>query len=188
MLSPVKKLLLATGGVVGLVFALVIFNALRYLVFWFPTEAVSFASGDVTIAGTLIKPSDTGPFPAVIILHGSGPESMEGPGYRLAANMFARSGFAVLLYDKRGVGESSGDFESAQFSDFIADAVAAVEYLAGREDIDAGNIGVQGNSEGGWFTPEVAHTTGKVAFIFNRVGPPLPWMENVIWEGVEPPQ
>ena len=88
----------------------------------------------------------------------------------------------MLLYDKRGVGDSGGDFESAHYRDFIDDAVAAVRYMADRPDIDAQNIGLQGNSESGWFTPEVAQVTGRVAFIFNRAGPPLAWMDNVIWE------
>jgi pimeloyl-ACP methyl ester carboxylesterase len=54
--------------------------------------------------------------------------------------------------------------------------------LAERDDIDATRIGLHANSESGWFTPEIAVRTGKVAFVFNRVGPPLSWMENVIWE------
>ena len=177
----------ALGKIIGalLLFAILLFgyNYLRFVVFWAPTEAVAFESEPgITIRGTLIKPADSGVFPAVVMLHGSGPESRSGPGYRVLSNMIVRSGVAVLLYDKRGVGVSDGDFESALYDDFVNDAVAAVRYLATRDDIDAGNIGVHGNSEGGWFTPEVAHRTGQVAYIFNRVGPPLSWIDNVIWE------
>jgi len=178
----IRKSLKSLGALLMLGLSVVLFNYLRYIVFWFPTESVTFDSDGVEIRGTLIKPADEGVFPAVVILHGSGPESRDGPSYHVIANTIVRSGMAVLLYDKRGIGESGGDFESALYQDFVADAVSAVRYLAGRDDIDADNIGLQGNSEGGWFTPEVAHTTGQVAFIFNRVGPPLSWVENVIWE------
>ena len=169
--------------VIAFVITLVLYNYLRFIVFWSPTENVAFTSEDGTrLSGTLVKPSDEGIFPAVVMLHGSGPESMDGPSYHVIANTIVRSGFAVLLYDKRGVGASAGDFDTALYRDFVADAVAAVDYLATRDDIDTSGIGVQGNSESGWLTPEVAHTTRKVAFVFNRVGSPLSWVETVLWE------
>lgn len=180
--SVARKVLKALAALVILGSSVVLFNYLRYIVFWFPTETVAFESDGVEIRGTLVKPSDEGAFPAVIILHGSGPESMREPSYHIIANTIVRSGMAVLLYDKRGVGQSGGDFESSLYRDFVADAISAVAYLAGRDDIDADSIGLQGNSEGGWLAPEVAYRTGQVAFIFNRAGPPLSWVENVIWE------
>jgi pimeloyl-ACP methyl ester carboxylesterase len=182
LMMIVKKVGKVLGFVILLVLVVVTFNYLRHFVFWLPTEDVAFESDGVQIRGTLIKPSDDGVHPAVVILHGSGPESRSGPGYRVISNAIARSGLAVLFYDKRGVGESGGDFGSATYADFVADGVAAVRYLASRDDIDADKIGLEGNSEGGWFTPEIAYTSGQVAFIFNRVGPPLSWVENVIWE------
>ena len=162
--------------------ALAIFNITRYLVFWSPTEDITFRGGSFEMSGTLVKPSEEGRFPAVIVLHGSGPESLDGPSYKVIATTLVRSGFAVLLYDKRGVGNSGGDFESALYSDFIEDAIAAVRYLRGRHDIDIDRIGLFGNSESGWFTPEIAYRTDNIAFIFNRVGPPLPWIDTVLWE------
>ena len=183
MKSIAKMIAGLVGMVLLLAVALLTWNYLRFMVFWAPTEEVAFESDPgITIRGTLIKPADEGTFPAVVLLHGSGPENRSGPGYRALTNVIVRSGVAVLLYDKRGVGESDGDFGSAEYSDFIADAVAAVNYLAERDDIDPRNIGLHGNSESGWLTPEIAHTTGRVAWVFNRVGPPLAWMDNVIWE------
>lgn len=171
------------GGLVLLLAALVAYNYLRHIVYWLPTEAVTFHSADGTsLAGTLLKPDGEPPHAAVVMLHGSGPEGRSGPGYRILSNAIARSGVAVLFYDKRGVGDSGGDFDSALYRDFIADAIAAVDYLAGRDDIDDSRIGLHTNSEGGWFGPEIAVRTGKISFIFNRVGPPLSWMDNVIWE------
>ena len=177
-----KKLASLFAWSFALLAALVIFNIRRYLVFWSPTEDITFRGGSFEMSGTLIKPSEEGRFPAVIVLHGSGPESLDGPAYKVIATTLVRSGFAVLLYDKRRVGNSGGDFESALYSDFIEDAIAAVRYLRGRHDIDIDRIGLFGNSESGWFTPEIAYRSGNIAFIFNRVGPPLPWIETVLWE------
>jgi pimeloyl-ACP methyl ester carboxylesterase len=177
-----KKLASLFAWSFALLAALVIFNITRYLVFWSPTEDITFRGGRFEMSGTLVKPSEEGRFPAVIVLHGSGPESSDGPAYKVIATTLVRSGFAVLLYDKRGVGNSGGDFESALYSDFIEDAIAAVRFLRGRHDIDIDRIGLFGNSESGWFTPEIAYRTDNIAFIFNRVGPPLPWIDTALWE------
>ena len=177
-----KKLATLFAWSFALLAALAIFNVTRYLIFWSPTEDITFRGETFEMSGMLIKPSEEGSFPAVIVLHGSGPESLGDPAYKVAANTLVRSGFAVLLYDKRGVGDSGGEFESALYGDFISDAIAAVHYLRGRDDIDATRIGLFGNSESGWFTPEIAFRSGNIAFIFNRVSPPLPWMDTVLWE------
>lgn len=166
----------------ALLAALVLFNVIRHIVFWTPTEEVTFTSGDLEMSGLLVKPAEEGLFPGVVILHGSGPETYNDPAYRITATTLVRSGFAVLLYDKRGAGSSGGDFESALYGDFISDAIAAIEYLRNRHDIDANRIGLFGNSESGWFTPEIAYRAGNIAFVFNRVGPPLPWIDTVLWE------
>jgi len=166
----------------AMLMALVLYNWIQYLTYWVPTEDIDFMSGDIRMSGILVKPADEGTFPAVVVLHGSGPESLSGPAYKATANILARSGFAVLLYDKRGVGASGGDFDTALYGDFIDDAVAAVSYLRGREDINADRIGLFGNSESGWFTPEIAARSENIAFIFNRVGPPLSWIDTNLWE------
>ena len=166
----------------ALLAAIVLFNVFRYLVFWSPTEEVTFRSGDIELSGLLVKPGEEGRYPAVVILHGSGPESYSDPSYKITAATLVGSGFAVLLYDKRGVRGSGGDFNSALYVDFVDDAVAAVNYLRTRNDIDIHRIGLFGNSESGWLTPEIAYRIGDIAFIFNRVGPPLPWLDTVRWE------
>jgi len=177
-----KKLVSLFVWSFALLAAVIIFNVTRYLMYLSPTEAVTFRSSGFEISGVLVKPADEGVFPAVVILHGSGPESLSDPAYKATANTLVRAGFAVLLYDKRGVGESSGDFETALYSDFVDDAIEAVRYLRNHENIDADRIGLFGNSESGWFTPEIAYRSKNIAFIFNRVGPPLPWIDTVLWE------
>lgn len=176
----VRKIGLAVAALVVLVAVLAAYTAARFFVFWSPTEEVAFNSGGVELAGTLIKPSGASVYPAVVIVHGSGPETRGL--YRVEAKALVRGGFAVLIYDKRGTGASGGDFDTAVYRDFIADATAAVRYLASRNDIDGGRIGLVGVSEGGWFTPEIAVLTGGIAFIVNQAGPPLSWMETVLFE------
>jgi pimeloyl-ACP methyl ester carboxylesterase len=176
------KFLKVIGAAVALILLLLFYNVARHLVFWGPTETVTFESGGTSLVGTLAKPRGSGLFPAVIVLLGSGPETRNGPGYRINAKNMLRHGFAVLIFDKRGSGDSGGDLDTATFADFAADAEAAVRYLASRDDIDGDAIGLLANSESGWYSAEVAADTRKVAFIINRVGPPLPWIDTVSWE------
>ena len=173
----------AAGALLLLITALVGYNYLRHIIYWLPSESVTFESSDGTVlAGTLLKPDSEPPYSAVVMLHGSGPENRSGPGYRILSNAIARSGVAVLFYDKRGTGESSGDFDSALYRDFITDGIAAVQYLANREDVDASRVGLHANSEGGWFAPEIAVRTGQIAYIFNRVSPAFSWIDTNLWE------
>jgi len=179
MLTKVSKIALALFTFLSL---LVAYVALRHVVYWFPAEEITFESGDITLAGTLVRPTTTDHFPAVVLLHGSGPEPRSDPPTRVVVNVLLRNGFAVLFYDKRGVAASGGDFDAALYPDFIDDAIAAVEYLTTRPDIDTRLIGLYTVSEGVWFGPEVAVRTGKVAFIFNKVGSLLPAEESWLWE------
>lgn len=186
MKAMVKKTAVMAAILLAAALGVGLYNYLRFIMISAPAERVTFASGtagaQIQLVGQLVKPARDGIFPAVIILHGSGRESMAEPSYRATLNTLVRSGFAVLLYDKRGVGQSGGDFATALYRDFSADASAAVRYLAERDDIDSQHIGLQANSESGWFAPEVAAGTGQVAFIFNRVGSPLSWIDTVAWE------
>ena len=170
------------GATLVMAVLLVIYNVLVHLVFWGPKETVSISSGDVSIACTFAKPGKEGVFPAVVVLLGSGPETRSGPAYRLNASNMLRHGFAILICDKRGAGDSGGDFDTATFYEFASDAKASVGHLASRPDVDATRIGLLANSESGWFSAQIAAETGQVAFIINRVGPPLPWIDTVLWE------
>lgn len=131
-------------------------------------ETVSIHHGDVTLAGTLTKPLKPAPYPTVILLHGSNAQSRYGQNafLSLVADHFARHGFAVLAYDKRGVGESTGKQVDV---DLETDAVAAVEFLRRRSDIDPKAIGLWGISQGGMIAPQVASLT-SIAFIINTSG------------------
>lgn len=118
-------------------------------------EEVTFENGDVTLAGTLTLPEGDGPFPVVVLMTGSGPQDRDEVvvlGFRtfgVLADHLTREGVAVLRYDDRGVGASTGVWEEASMDDFASDALSAVAYLLTRDDIDGDKIGLMGHSEGG---------------------------------------
>jgi uncharacterized protein len=108
------------------------------------------------MAGTLRLPAGARGG-AVALVHGSGPQTRDGPfgGYlRAIAELFAASGVVALSYDKRGCGESSGEWETASFADLAADASAAVDLLRGIDGVD--HVGLWGSSQAGWILPLVA--------------------------------
>lgn len=177
-----KQLLRLTGLIFSLALLLFAYNGLRHLVIWGDAEEVIIASDGINIACTFTKPGDEGPYPTILELLGSGPETRGEVSYRVNANNLLRHGFAVMFCDKRGSGDSGGEYATATFAEFTEDAIAAVRYLAARDDVRPDQLGLLTNSESGWYAPEVAATTGQVAFIMNRVGPPLSWIETVRWE------
>ena len=144
----------------------------------FITEEVSFMNGETKLAGTFSLPSLDGPYPAIVLISGSGPQDRDGatraiPGYQpfaLIAKHLTSNGFAVLRYDDRGVGESTGDYIEAEEEDFIKDAKAAVRFLQGREDIRPETVGVLGHSEGALIAAIVASNNPDVAFVISMAG------------------
>lgn len=136
----------------------------------FRTEDVQFRNNDVTLSGTLVMPATPGPHPAVVWIHGRGKAARAG--FRGFARVLAQRGIASLIYDKRGVGASTGDHDKSGMHDFAADALAALEFLATRAEIDRQQIGVHGTSAGGWVADIVATRTKiPLAFIVTNVGP-----------------
>jgi dipeptidyl aminopeptidase/acylaminoacyl peptidase len=145
-------------------------RTIRPVVIPIQTHDVSWKNGDVTLAGTVVTPAGPGPFPAIVWLHGRGKATRQG--HRGLARIFAERGIASLIYDKRGAGESTGDHDTATILDVANDAIAGIEYLATRSDIDRTRIGLRANSAGAWAAPLVA-TRSKVpiAFVVTTVGP-----------------
>ncbi len=133
------------------------------------------ASG-ATLAGTLTKPEGAGPFPAVLLIPGSGPHDRDETilGHKpflLLADYLTRHGVAVLRYDDRGVGESTGDFSAVTSANLANDAAAGVRYLLTRSDIDKSHVGLIGHSEGGVLAPLVALEMREVDFVVLLAGP-----------------
>jgi uncharacterized protein len=121
-------------------------------------------------------PEGEGPFPAVVLISGTGQNTRDEDvwGHKvfvILADALNRTGIAVLRYDKRGVGGSSGDYDSATTADFTSDAEAATAWLKTQPQIDAKRIGVLGHSEGGIIAPAVAAADESVAFVVMIAGP-----------------
>ena len=109
----------------------------------------------VTLAGELTMPPGEGPFPAVVLITGSGPhdrnEVVSGHKvFLVLSDHLTRRGYAVLRYDDRGIGDSTGDFATATTHDFATDAAAALSWLRTQPGIDGGWAGYAGHSEGGY--------------------------------------
>jgi pimeloyl-ACP methyl ester carboxylesterase len=134
------------------------------------------AKDAITLAGTLTMPPTGGPFPAVLLITGSGREDRNETiyGHRLflvLADYLTRRGIAVLRVDDRGVGGSTGDFAQASSEDFARDVLAGVEYLKTRKEIDPQRLGLIGHSEGGIIAPLAVVDSNDVAFIVLMAGP-----------------
>jgi uncharacterized protein len=136
-----------------------------------------------TLAGTLTLPGGPGPFPAVALVHGSGPTARDESS--IYAAYFVSRGFAVLAYDKRGIGESGGRYpgEGAS-SDALAlysrDAAAALRFLAARPEVDPVRVGLAGDSQAGWIMPTAA-ALSPAHFVVAFVGPTVSVGEQELW-------
>lgn len=148
--------------------------------FHYRTEDVVVDSAPgVKLAGTLTLPQGRGPFPAAVMITGSGAQDRDETilghkPFAVIADRLTRDGIAVLRVDDRGFAKSTGDFASATDDDFAIDAAANVAFLRRRPDIDPNRIGLIGHSEGGLVAPKVAAKDPKLAFIVMMAGPGVP--------------
>lgn len=137
-----------------------------------------FSNGNVRLAGTVISPTTGETHPAIILVHASGAEDRE---YVLPfARFLIRHGVAIFGYDKRGVGGSTGDWNTASSEDLAGDVVAAFEYLKTRNDIDPTQIGLLGWSQAGWIMPLAATRAKDLAFLISLSGAGVPGSETTI--------
>ncbi len=135
-----------------------------------------------TLAGTLTIPEGEGPFPAMVLVSGSGQQNrdeelMNHRPFWVIADYCARHGIAVLRYDDRGIGGSTGEVENATSMDFSYDAEAAFDYLRNRKEINATKVGILGHSEGGVINFMVAARRPEVAFLVSLAGPSVNGIE-----------
>jgi|CXWL01.1.fsa_nt_gi pimeloyl-ACP methyl ester carboxylesterase len=138
-------------------------------------EPVRFPSGPLRLAGTLHRPAGPGPFPAVVLLHGSGTLERGNWSYRSWIEPFLGRGFAVLAFDRRDAGENlppdPQPMPAPDLDTLAEDAVAAVDFLAARREIDGRRIGLSGGSQGGWVALAAAARSKQVAFLVLRAAP-----------------
>lgn len=150
----------------------------------YASRQVSFPGGspDVVLAGTLTLPEGVGPFAVVVLMSGSGPQDRDESlapvarikPFALIADALTRAGIAVLRYDDRGVGASTGDYSTAVIADLTADGQAAVDFAASQPQVDPDRIGILGHSEGGIYIATIAAHDPRVAFAISMAGPASP--------------
>lgn len=150
-------------------------------------EEVAFPNeqAKISLAGTLTVPMGQGSFPAAILISGSGPHDRDETvaGHRpflVLADHLTRKGIAVLRFDKRGIGKSTGVYDQATSEDFAGDVQAALSYLRSRKEIDSKRIGLIGHSEGGLIAPMVAARSRDVAWIVLLAAPALKGEETLL--------
>ena len=141
-------------------------------------EEVTFRDRDVVLSGTLVLPSSKGPHPALIRIQGAGPQTRRNA----FDGWFAYHGVAYLSFDKRGTGTSTGDWREAGISELADDVLAAVRFLRQRNDIDPDQIGIEGDSEGGWIAPVVATRDPRIKFVVIWAGPAMDYVPELMNE------
>jgi pimeloyl-ACP methyl ester carboxylesterase len=140
-----------------------------------PVRYSNPSAPDVVLAGTLTKPSSGGPFPAVLLITGAGPQDRDETiathkPFLVLADYLTRRGIAVLRVDDRGTAESTGNFVAATTQDFASDAEAGVHYLLSRSEIDPKHIGLIGHGEGAIIATMVAANMPQVSFLVLLAG------------------
>jgi transcriptional regulator GlxA family with amidase domain/pimeloyl-ACP methyl ester carboxylesterase len=134
----------------------------------YTTSDVQFTSDGVTLSGTILAPRTAGKHAAVVFLHGSGAEGRWASHF--TADYLARHNVVALIYDKRGVGASSGDWKTSSLEALAHDGRAAIHLLAQRNDVDPGRVGLFGHSQGGFIAPYVASENPEVRWIIDADG------------------
>jgi len=148
----------------------------------FIPEAVTYNSDGGSLAGLLMLPRREGPHAAVVVVHGAGYGTRERARELLIAESLLANNVAVLTYDKRGCGLSSGDWTKASYEDLAADALAGVDFLRSRPEIRANAIGLYGHSQGGMIVPIAAARSPHVAFVINESGSAVPLTDAELYQ------
>jgi dienelactone hydrolase len=146
-------------------------------------EEVSFEGPGAHLSGTLCLPTRKGPHPALVVVHGSGPQTRDDTW--AMTDRFARAGIACLAYDKRGSGKSTGDWHNAGFDVLADDVLAAVEFLRGRPDIRSDMIGLWGVSQAGWVIPLAASKSNHIAFCIPVSGAGVCPADQELWRRIQ---
>jgi dienelactone hydrolase len=139
-------------------------------------------SQDISLAGLLFVPEGDGPFPAAVVIHGSGTSRRDNGWYLTLTKHLQDSGIVVLLPDKRGSEKSEGDWRTSSFEDLATDALAALGHLRAQQSVPLSSIGVIGMSQGGWIAPLVASHDDDLAFLISMVGSVVTPREQLLYE------
>jgi fermentation-respiration switch protein FrsA (DUF1100 family) len=143
---------------------------------------------NVTLAATFTIPQGKGPFPAVVLITGSGPQDRDETllGHKpflVLSDYLTRHGIAVLRADDRGTAKSTGDFKTGTTADFATDTEAGIAYLKARPEVDPHKIGLIGHSEGAVIAPLIAARNKDVAFLVMMAGTGVPGDQILVAQG-----
>jgi pimeloyl-ACP methyl ester carboxylesterase len=144
---------------------------------------LTYMNGEIRLAGVLLTPIESGEYPAAVLLHGSGTSDRSNGWARSIAETLVSKGVAVLLTDKRGSGQSQGNWRTSSFEDLAKDGLAGIVALRGIEGIRKDRLGFIGLSQGGHIAP-LAAVMGEVQFVINFVGGTLP-MKAMLFHELE---
>lgn len=137
---------------------------------------------NLTLGGLLFVPVGDGPFPAAVVIHGSGTSRRDNGWYLTLTKHLQDSGIVVLLPDKRGSEESEGNWQTSSFDDLATDTRAAIGYLREQQSVPVSGIGVIGMSQGGWIAPLVAKQEQELMFLVSIVGSVVTPREQLLYE------
>lgn len=133
-------------------------------------QEITFENDGIQLSGTLHSPSGIEDGPAVVVVHGSGAGERDAALYDHVARIFPAIGYSVLVFDRRGSGESAGRREGASYRDLARDAVAGKKAIAKLDEVSEERIGFWGLSQGGWIAMEAATMT-RSAFVISASAP-----------------
>lgn len=149
-------------------------------------EGFSIDHEGVRVAATLALPEGDGPHPTVIVVHGSGDSSRTTEPYAFWADFLPRHGFAAVIYDKRGNGESTGDWRKVGFEPRARDVAMIADLLAARDDIAQGRIGLLAVSQGGWVGGLAASYSENISYLLRIAAPAVSALEAdtyaLVWQ------
>ena len=142
------------------------------------------------LTGTFSKPYGNGRFPTVILISGSGLQDRDVSVYghkpfKVLAEYLSKQGIAVLRFDDRSTGKSKGDVWNATIEVFAGDALAGIDYLKTRKDVNPAQIGIIGHSQGAMEGMILASKYDDLSFLIMLGGPGVPWAENVVEANAE---
>jgi pimeloyl-ACP methyl ester carboxylesterase len=154
------------------------------------TEEVEFSGAGVRLSATITVPGPASASPGIVLIGGSGPSDRHNDGFfDLLRDHLVDAGVAVLAYDKRGAGRSSGNWATATVDDLAADAAAAVAALQARPQV-TGRAGVLGHSEGGWVALRLCARLATLRHLIINSCPAVSFAESEVYAltraGAEP--
>jgi len=137
---------------------------------------------DLDLAGMLFVPDGEGPFPSVVIIHGSRESYRDRNWYLTLSSYMQKNGVAVLLPDKRGSEKSEGDWKTSSFEDLATDTLAAIDFMKSQDIVEVSHIGIIGMSQGGIIAPIVGSQSPDLDFVINMTGSSITMHEQLLYE------